>query len=949
MPPPRPDRATIEAQIAAQKQQALRLKKAGDTKGAVVAMTKLKALQAQLGGAATPAAAPAAAPRAPAARRAGPEPTKMSAEDVEKVTATDEDMNDPELMADLLAMTGGVAPAAPAPAPAPSAAARRAQLERQAAELKREALQAKSVGNLKLATAKMREMKAAQERLAALPPAAAPAARAAPNKPAARSAVDVADVDKVTATDEDLNDPELLASLADITGGAAPAAPTRAQLERQAAELKREAIQAKSAGNLKLATAKMQEMKAAQELLAALPPAAAPAARTAPVAPARQPTATSDEECHLSSDDADDEIERLRQSMSDAAAAPKRPPRAAAAGADGDDDELRGLMESMGAAAAPKPAPGAAAGAADEGVADPDLLRLMSAMDVGESAAEKPRQSAEDDGALDALVQSMSKSEAELEAEAEAEAAAEREAAAEAAATAAMVAEAAAAVQAAEQAARAQAQQQTAPPPAAPPGPAKPKPQPKPAPASPGAPDGVPAAKQREINQLKLEAAALSKKGDKVGAVKLLRRMKAMEAEAAAEAAAAAEHAGKLTEIQALKDDAVELNKRGQKAEALAKYRQAKGLQAALDAAEASQNARSSRDQSEAAAPQESAAQPLTPSRQHSELSLNELELELRRVELGDGTASEGTKVYAVFSWELPDGLPPSVTTEPVPLDRARRAEWAHRAALSFDRTKRASLSFFHKRGCVVDVYSKPGGFTKFFGAEDSFVGRGEVKLDGLCSSAELVANVPLRPVCEDGTLDKAAPSLGFAKVSFRLRKPFAELELSGRKQRELDKARAADGAADGAARASGRERGESSAAAHGGGGGDAAGPCKPKPIEEDDVEFCERIVSDAVLEYELKQLAEAGEKLRAAGTIVPMANADREQALTFKRDMLKMNVECGVLTVEAYLQQLREAIPREKARSAEFKAKPGGAYIAVSAYKHALLMQKELEAMDAT
>ena len=73
------------------------------------------------------------------------------------------------------------------------------------------------------------------------------------------------------------------------------------------------------------------------------------------------------------------------------------------------------------------------------------------------------------------------------------------------------------------------------------------------------------------------------------------------------------------------------------------------------------------------------------------------------------------------------------------------------------------------------------------------------------------------------------------------------------------------------------------------------------------------------------------------------MANADREQALTFKRDMLKMNVECGVLTVEAYLQQLREAIPQEVARAKAFKAQDQERR-AVQHLKRAKIMKAEYE-----
>mmetsp|Transcript_26168 Transcript_26168/g.73300 ORF Transcript_26168/g.73300 Transcript_26168/m.73300 type:complete len:117 (+) Transcript_26168:1187-1537(+) len=60
--------------------------------------------------------------------------------------------------------------------------------------------------------------------------------------------------------------------------------------------------------------------------------------------------------------------------------------------------------------------------------------------------------------------------------------------------------------------------------------------------------------------------------------------------------------------------------------------------------------------------------------------------------------------------------------------------------------------------------------------------------------------------------------------------------------------------------------------------------------------------------------------------------------------------VDTGLLTLEAYLDQLREAIAKDKARSAELKAAakegagPVVARAALDAYKRALVMQAELD-----
>ena len=59
---------------------------------------------------------------------------------------------------------------------------------------------------------------------------------------------------------------------------------------------------------------------------------------------------------------------------------------------------------------------------------------------------------------------------------------------------------------------------------------------------------------------------------------------------------------------------------------------------------------------------------------------------------------------------------------------------------------------------------------------------------------------------------------------------------------------------------------------------------------------------------------------------------------------MLQISVDTGSLSLEAYLDQLRVAIPAEKARSKRWKERPGGARKALDAFKHAQMMQAELD-----
>ena len=108
-------------------------------------------------------------------------------------------------------------------------------------------------------------------------------------------------------------------------------------------------------------------------------------------------------------------------------------------------------------------------------------------------------------------------------------------------------------------------------------------------------------------------------------------------------------------------------------------------------------------------------------------------------------------------------------------------------------------------------------------------------------------------------------------------------------------------------------------------------------------MDFANRIVSYNVLAFELARLSEAARQLDELGKLVPIAHTTRAQSLEFRQEMLQLQVESGALSLEAYLQALREAIPREKARSKELKALPGGARRAVDAFKHAQIMVEEL------
>lgn len=133
------------------------------------------------------------------------------------VTVTDADMEDPELLAELAALTGGGDP--PKPTPKPDLAAQRADLEARIMAKKKEAIRLKA--DKPACAAAMREYKAMEAQLnklnasaapPALPPPAPPPTRKPPAEPTDK------DIAAVTVTDEDMDDPELLAELTALSG-----------------------------------------------------------------------------------------------------------------------------------------------------------------------------------------------------------------------------------------------------------------------------------------------------------------------------------------------------------------------------------------------------------------------------------------------------------------------------------------------------------------------------------------------------------------------------------------------------------------------------------------------------------------------------------------------------------------------------------------------------------
>ena len=190
--------------------------------------------------------------------------------DFSHVHATAADMDDPDLLAELAAITGEQQPPTTARVAEPATKARVASLKKEALALKK----ANNIGAAKAKLAEAKRLEAQMAQLAATPP---PAPRAAPGLGGIPSEAATAEVEGVTLSAADMNDPDLLAELAAITGDLEPRAPAppAASLERQAAQAKAAADDAKRSGNKAEA---MRQLKRAKEL-------EAQAARLAAAAP----------------------------------------------------------------------------------------------------------------------------------------------------------------------------------------------------------------------------------------------------------------------------------------------------------------------------------------------------------------------------------------------------------------------------------------------------------------------------------------------------------------------------------------------------------------------------------------------------------------------------------------------------------------------------------------
>jgi len=417
--------------------------------------------------------------------------------------------------------------------------------------------------------------------------------------------------------------------------------------------------------------------------------------------------------------------------------------------------------------------------------------------------------------------------------------------------------------------------------------------------------------------------------------------------------------------IEQLRREALVAKREGRTDEALAKMREMRTLQreAAGEIADPG---------GAAAAPAPAAPPPPPVPLLNPDLSKTEMEVRLASAVLG-GAVGSSVSCYAVFRWSLPApgsgvakhgfvsgaGEPVTVTTEAVPAG-SRCPAWGHsgRVALGTDpRRSRSAVRHFSTgegRSGRVEVWGAAAGMNKFLGGKDELLGAGEVKVSALVGAATASEQVALA--------DAKGRGAGTVDVTLRVRYAIGTAtEPAAAASRSASAGVRREGAGGGSRRGGG---GGGAKGGAGAGGGPAvptlseaarAAAAMVAAEEEDDMGYASSIVSYNVLGAELEELSNMRSALEAKGAIIPTTFEGRHQALEFRQEMLQIQVDTGQLSLEAYLDQLRAAVAKEKARFAQLKvaAKEGaGALVtkaAIRANKRAQTMQQEIdEAMAA-
>lgn len=428
------------------------------------------------------------------------------------------------------------------------------------------------------------------------------------------------------------------------------------------------------------------------------------------------------------------------------------------------------------------------------------------------------------------------------------------------------------------------------------------------------------------VQALKLQAKSLKQKGDQQGAIAKLREAKALEVQLAeggsASASAVATPVGWVVQVQELKNEAVALKRQGDTKGAYAKLNEAKALQAqpSGDGARvpvstaAAPKPTAGASKGAASGKQAVSAKEAAPpaSTIHRDLGRDDLELSVDSAHLDGG--KEELSAYVVFSWELGCSGTPRIQTEPKPTRQAadkaaRTIEWGSALTLNIERNRiKECKRFFERRSCLFELYHKPSGmFSRMLGKQDNLLASGELKLAPLVGEADMEAEIPLKKPGD-------ATSVGRLFVRLRLRH-----SLNSEEPRKAD---GAAGAAGSGAKAAAAKRAA------------ALPPEQPQ-------EFVGRIVSFEVLEHEIGKIPPEGLPDLAGGlpNMLPTF-------LHARKGQLETAAQDGTLTPDSYLQGLREAILRERARAKHFMAMPEqvGLRRAHQAATHAKIMDKELK-----
>lgn len=117
----------------------------------------------------------------------------------------------------------------------------------------------------------------------------------------------------------------------------------------------------------------------------------------------------------------------------------------------------------------------------------------------------------------------------------------------------------------------------------------------------------------------------------------------------------------------------------------------------------------------------------------------------------------------------------------------------------------------------------------------------------------------------------------------------------------------------------------------------------KEEVEDKDDPNSVENLVSNDVMEEELKNIQTQIDQFNQKKITVPEDLLDRQQSIQLKHQLLQVQVQTGQLSQEDYLNQLRTAIEKDKKLALQYKQK-GDKSTALMLLRRAKIMENEIK-----